>query len=325
MFKKLRLASEKPIFTLLGMLENMLSATHTLRNAPTFIIGPPRSGTTLLGQMVCHALDVSYIPNLAIRMRKNYIKRPPVVLATWLAKILGYTENKHETYESYYGSSTNLGGSSDSDFIWRNVLPMGYLYKGTLNHQQKRYIYRITSGIEKIFEYRPFVDKCVGHSLRIPELIDIFPDVLFVRCRRNPLSVAQSVYFGRTRNEQARNTWLTPHARGFDKLFKKNLLEQCAGQQNIFDKDIDEGLAELPEDRWIEVDYDNVCTQPQIELERVMALMNRHGIEVQQTHRLPDNFPHSNYRRVNKDVYEDLIKYLEVIYGAPVVRLREPV
>lgn len=322
MLGKIRSFPERLVLTLAGLVENRLMKGQKMDNAPTFIIGPPRSGTTLLGQVVCHALDVSYIPNLAIRLRKSYLKYPPLVFSTHLAKLLGYTTNSNETFQSYYGSSRTRGGSSDSDFIWRDVLPMGYLDREALSDKQKRYIYRTTSGVEQVFN-RPFVDKCVGHSLRIPALLDIFPDALFVRCRRDPLAVAQSVYFERTRNEYTRKTWLTPHARGYEELFKKDLLEQCAGQQKLFDLDIDAGLSELSDDRWIEVDYDNVCKQPVQEVGRIMGFMQKHGIDVQKIRDTPETFPHSNIRRVDEDVYENLIGHLERIYGAPISRLLE--
>ncbi|VAW70477.1 hypothetical protein MNBD_GAMMA09-2158 [hydrothermal vent metagenome] len=313
---------EKALFTLLGQLENTLSRNHKLQNTPTFIIGPPRSGTTLLGQIVCHAFDVSYIPNMAIRMRHIYNGYPPIVTASKIAKLLGYTSNTDEKYESYYGSSSVLGGSSDSDFIWRDVLPMGYLEKGDLSDQHQRYIHRITAGLEKVFN-KPFIDKCVGHSLRIPALLEIFPEALFIRCKRNPLAVAQSVYFGRTRSEWTRKTWLTPHARGYEALFQKDLLEQCAGQQYLFEKDIDAGLSQVDPERVIEVDYDDVCRQPEKELQRIYDLMHQHNIEVQMLHKAPDAFPLSNFRRVDKNIYNQLVTHLEKIYGTPVSHLYE--
>jgi len=50
----------------LGLLEDMSGADHKLRHAPTFIIGPPGTATTLLGQIVYHFPGVSYSPDLAI-------------------------------------------------------------------------------------------------------------------------------------------------------------------------------------------------------------------------------------------------------------------
>lgn len=322
MFEKFKNNSEKTICTILGTLENTLSINRKMKFAPTFIIGPPRSGTTLLGQIVCHTFEVSYIPNLAIRFKNNHNKLPPIVTMTRLAKLLGYTRNVEEKFESYYGSSNVLGGSSDSDFIWRDILPMGYLDRGDLKSRQRRFIHRVTAGIERVFN-KPFVDKCVGHSLRIPALLEIFPDALFIRCRRNPLAVAQSVYLGRTRNDKARSTWPTPHVTGYEALFEKSLIEQCAGQQYLFDKDIDRGLEGLPADRCIEIDYDDVCTQPKVEVGRIYEFMLKHQINVKRANKAPKSFPPSNYRRLDLTVYNELVDCLEKIYGKSVTHLIE--
>lgn len=323
MFRTLINITEKPISTIVGSIENILCRDHNMTHAPTFIIGPPRSGTTLLGQVISHSFDVSYIPNLAIRFRYTYNNRPPIVTATRIAKLLGYTNNTHEKFQSYYGSSTLLGGSSDSDFIWRNIIPMGYLEKGDLTANQQRYIHRITAGIENIFN-KPFIDKCVGHSLRIPALLEIFPNALFIRCRRNPLAVAQSVYFGRTRDESTRNTWLTPHATGYEELFKKDLIEQCAGQQYLFEQDIDRGLKGLDGNRLIDVDYDDICTQPKNEMDRINTFLKHNNITLEKINEPPLNFPHSNFRRLEQNIYNELVQYLERIYAKPVSHLLEP-
>ncbi len=323
MIKYLLNISEKALFTALGHIEKKLCTDHPLKNPPTFIIGPPRCGTTLLGQMVSHCFEVAYITNLAIRMRHTYKVLPPIVSACKLSKLLGYTQNAEEKYESNYGATSLPGGSSDSDFIWRDILPDGYLKKNALPPHLQSYLHRITAGIEKTFN-RPFIDKCVGHSLRIPALLEVFPDALFIRCRRNPLAVAQSVYFGRTRNEWTRKTWLTPHTRGYKELLKKDILEQCAHQQYLFDMDIDSGLSQLKSERILEVDYNNVCTQPDAELKRISVFLQHQGISLKTHHKVPESFPLSNVRKVDKEIYDILVDHLEHIYKTPVSHLLEP-
>ncbi len=310
------------VLGVIGEVEAKSLPDRPLHYPPFFVVGPPRSGSTHLGQVISYALDVSYIPNLTTNLLV-YKKRPPVVCLTRLAKTFGLIR-KQGVFESYYGSAKNFGEAADSDpIIWRYVFPEGYLDEDSLSEELGRTIYKTIAGIERIFN-RPFVDKSVGHSIRIRALVKMFPDALFVRSRRDPLAVAQSVYIGRDRNEATRRSWPTPKARGYLELSQKSLVEQACGQQYIFERDIDEGLAAVPRERQLDVNYADLCANPQGEVEKIAAFMNLNGAETRPINRVPDSFRLSNSRRVDVETYRNLVEHVERIYGPDFERLEEP-
>jgi len=307
--------------SLTGRLESRFLSRKKMKFPPLFIVGPPRSGTTLLGQVIDTGLDVAHIPTLAVRMSRNYSQRPPLVLISKLAKQFGRRKTGAANFESIYGASTSLGDASDSDPIWRIVLPDGFLDKGMLDQSTREYVYREFSGIERVFD-RPLIDKSVGHSLRIPALLEIFPDALFVRCRRDVLAVAQSVWIGRANFPST--LWPTPKVRGYELLQHRPREEQAAGQQYLFEQDLNEGLAQVDPQRVIDVDYSDLCQSPKREISRIFDLMARNGVAVTKNRCLPDHFKNSRHRRIPMDTYESIIGHLERFWGRSIERLNEP-
>ncbi len=310
---------------MLGAIGNVEARTlpdHPLRYPPLFVVGPPRSGTTLLGQVISYALDVSYIPTFRTDLL-TYQTRPPAVLLTHLASAFRLIRRR-AVFESYYGKAKGFGHAADSgSIIWNYVFPEGYLDGENLSEELKRTVHKTIAGVERVFN-KPFVDKGVGHSIRIRALAEIFPNALFIRSRRDPLAVAQSVYIGRNRSEATRRNWITPKARGYLELSQKSLVEQSCGQQHIFDRDIDEGLAAVPRERQLDVNYADLCANPQDEVEKIAAFMNRNGAETRQINRVPESFPLSNSRRVDDETYRNLVEHVERIYGPDFERLEEP-
>ena len=54
-----------------------------------------------------------------------------------------------------------------------------------------------------------------------------------------------------------------PKVAGWKELLARPLVEQAATQQRLFSQALDEGLAEVPADRRLEVHYEDVCRNPQ--------------------------------------------------------------
>jgi hypothetical protein len=312
------------VFGPMGWLEDKLLPDYQLCYSPVFIVGPPRSGTTLLSQLVNHALATSYFTNLTSRLRVQGIRRPPAVLSAWLAKSLRLTDRRQETFESHYGHTRGWGSPNDTTMVWKHWFPNRFVGVGELTHEARRAVYQVVAGTERVFG-RPFVDKSVENSVRIGALVEIFPTALFLRCIRNPLAVAQSIYIGKAASaKRPQDWWFSTRPKEFDNLRHKRLIEQVTGQVYFLERNIAEGLAVVLPKHILSVDYRSVCLNPQREVSRIEDFMNHHGATTEQIRPVPLCFPFSHARRIDVATYQALIDHLERLYGHEMTRLDEP-
>ncbi len=313
----------RPIFGPLGWLEERLLPDYQLQYSPIFIVGPPRSGTTLLSQLVTYTLATCYFTNLASRLRVQGIRRPPVVLSAWLAKQLKLIERREETFKSSYGRTQGWASPNDSAMIWGHWFSNRFTGPDELTPEAQRAVYQIVAGTEKVFD-APFVDKAAENSVRVGALVQIFPNALFLRCIRNPLAVAQSIYIARTQSGYPVDRWFSTRPKELQELRSKDLVEQVSGQVYFTEQNITEGLSLVSPDRILPIEYKKVCYEPQNQVKRIADFMNHHSAPTQQLRAPPTQFPYSYTRRLDVATYQLLIDQLERFYGYEMTRLGEP-
>jgi len=82
-----------------------------------FVVGAPRSGTTVLTQVLAHCLDVGYICNLAARFWQA-----PIVGIRLAREILG--ESMSPGFNSRYAITDGAAGVHEFGYFWRHWLHM---------------------------------------------------------------------------------------------------------------------------------------------------------------------------------------------------------
>ena len=321
--KSLSRLAARLVFGPLGRLEDMLLPDYQLAHSPVFIIGPPRSGTTMLCQLLNYALATCYFGNLASRLRVQGIRNPPVVLSAWLTKLFRLMDKRVETFKSDYGRTRWLGNPSDSVMIWQHWFPNRYIDTGEFPADARRAVYQAVAGTERVFG-RPFVDKTVENCTRLRALVEIFPTALFIRCSRNPLAVAQSSYIARLKTESPQDHWWpNTRPREYETLRHKSIVEQICGQVYFLEQNIAQGLAVVSPERILTINYKSVCMNPQHEINRIADFMNSYGACTEQIRSIPAQFPYSGIRRIPVAKYQALIEHLESLYGRQMTRLEE--
>jgi hypothetical protein len=312
----------------LGWIEDTLLPDYELQYNPIFIIGPPRSGTTLLLQLITFTLTTCYFTNLAIRLRVQGISRPPVVLSAWLAKTLQLVDRRNETFRSRYGHTRGWGNPSDSVMIWQHWFAASHHSTAVdqLSPDRQRKLYQAVAGTERIFG-RPFVDKATDNSVRICALSEVFPRALFIQCIRAPLAVAQSIYVGRSgevrRGRPPSNTTFTK-PKEFSLIRHKSLVEQSCELLYFIEQNIATEKETVSPDRFLTVHYKEVCLNPQAEVSRILSFIRYHGTPVEQVRPTPQKFRFSHVRRVDAETYQTIIDHLERLYGYEIEKLDEP-
>jgi hypothetical protein len=301
------------MFRALSWIERTCSTEYELRYSPTFIIGPLRSGTTLVRQLVAWAIPTSYFTNLT-RSSWHHLGYPLPITTARLAKWLRLTRYS-PSYESNYGYTTGLGRPCEASELWNYwfrtkntaVDPEG------LSAEQERLVYRAVAATERIFD-RPFVNKTVDLSIRIRAVVKIFPSALFVQVFRDPLDVAQSIYKARVIDFPEREYFSTK-PRECEDISGKSIVEQVCEQVYYVEKNIAFERSIVGEDRFLPVRYKDVCDRPLHELRRIAEFMDGHGVPAPIVRSIPGSFRYSHGRKLDEANYLAMKAYLTRLYS----------
>jgi len=162
-------------------------ANQTLKHQPVFIIGAPRTGSTILYQTLTNLYDVLYVNNLVCMFNKN------IFFGFWLSnKIFG--DKPHNNFESYRGRTKGLHSPSECGQFWYRWLPMDHHFID-YNDITPRIINEIQREITAVINYfdKPILFKNLNAGQRIRLITQCFPKAVFLFITRDPVQTAQSI------------------------------------------------------------------------------------------------------------------------------------
>lgn len=297
----------------LAWLEKSVSTKYTLQYNPTFIIAPPRSGSTLLYQLITYALATSYFTYLTGRLK--IVDSPALpVLSAKLSTALKLHHHHQETFENTYGAGQGWGGPAAHE-VFNAWFPDEYTPAGNLSIEKQTEIYQAVAATEQIFKH-PFVDKEQKHANRIAALLEIFPDALFIQCHRDPLDIAQSIFLARTQDFNPED-WFSAKPKNYANLKKKSIIEQVCAQVYFLEQDIAADRGKAHPEQFYDVSYHHLCQNPADELQKIASFMTRHGAPTEIVQDIPSIFPFSSGCKLDKGTYLALADHLESLYGQP--------
>jgi len=223
------------------------------KHQPIFIIGAPRTGSTILYQILTNHLDVLYISNLVNLCREN------TFLGFRLHKTF-FGNKPHNCFTSRFGQTEDGGLIAPHEgLFWYKWLPTDkhYVVPEEISPKDKQemrdYFYAIMN-----FYDRPLLVKNLSFSLRLELLHDLFPAAKFINIRRNPLDTSLSLLKARDKNKiDDQKMWsiLPP---GFQEKSFNNKYELIVYQIHKILQEIENRKSLFPADHWIDVNYENL-------------------------------------------------------------------
>ncbi len=149
------------------------------------VVGPPRSGTTLMYQVLAHALPVTYFDNLSA-----LFPRSPLAARTLFER---FCAAPPLAFENFYGNTARLRAPNDAFFIWDRWLGGDrYAAPVELSGAAREDMRRLFDAWTTAFD-RPLLNKNIRNVACVELLADVFPEARFVIVRRDPLRIAQSL------------------------------------------------------------------------------------------------------------------------------------
>lgn len=239
-------------FLLAGYSENQAAESETI-----FLVGPPRSGTTICYQLLTHFFDVAYPDNLA-----SLFPTSPI-FGMWASKKV-FAKRYHNSFSSIHGHSLNdFHGPNEWEQMFDNY------YTSTCESTKLHQLQGILAQFNYITKHHSAIFKTLKASLHIKEIAKAIPNSKFIYIKRRKEDVIRSIYKAKRReNVPESEVWYVRPEPLIGKNFT-NEISQIAHQIDEINSAIDYAFDNLTEQRHLSLDYDGVCNDPKEELARI--------------------------------------------------------
>jgi hypothetical protein len=243
-----------------------------------FIFGLPRSGTTLLYQIIANCLDVGYIDNIAARF--------------WLSPFYGITLSQvlrnyrqSSDFQSNLGQSADIFGPHEFAYFWHHWLCLKDT-KDFANYDKPSPnidwvgLKGSLDQMKGLFK-KPLVFKTMFAANFAEDFEKRLDTSFFIYIERNPTDVALSILQARYRYYKNINTWWGTYPPNYYELAKLEVEQQIIGQvlslREIYRRKIDA----LSPDRVICFSYQDVCNAPeQVLIDIHKKVVNKFGYNI---------------------------------------------
>lgn len=242
-----------------------------LPRTPVFIIGPPRSGSTLLYQCIIEYFDVGYFSNLHHTFYTN-----PAFVERWIRPFLKREPGK---FTSRHGKTEGWLSPSEGGRYWYRFFRKDpqYVSRGEENPREmlamKKSLRALIGAAGK-----PMVFKNMPMALRLGPLSKNIPEALYIVASRNEADNALSLLKVRKERHGDYKTWWSMEPPGFLSLKEQPPHVQVVEQIRLIDAVIKKDVKAIGEDRFFHVSYENFIKNPLSILKDMDVFFRKHNL-----------------------------------------------
>ena len=228
------------------------------------VVGGPRSGTTLVYQLLAKHLRVSYTSNWT-----GAFARSPIAAGRLAPR---WQRDPKASTRSFFGSVAGPGGPNDAFAVWDRWFGGVRGKPGPLPPEAAAEARAFVAAWNAAFG-RPLLNKNNRNALAISALAEALPEAVFVVVERDPVYVAQSLLEARALVQgDAQRGWGLL-AEDADPDAAEGAVEAVCGQVRAFQREIDAQAEALDPARRVRVAYEDFCRDPRPTLEAVAAAL----------------------------------------------------
>lgn len=249
-----------------------ITSAHANSLPLVLIVGPPRSGTTLVYQALAYCLDVSYPNNLSA-----LFPRSPITTN-------GLANRHRPDFHNFYGQTARMSGPNDAFHIWNRWLGDDrYVTQTDLNDEQSEEMRQFLTAWTTKYG-KPFLNKNNRNVGCVDYLAKQLPNTFVVAVLREPACVARSLIHAREVVQGDRKVgW------GFQCQEEHSHEESLGYVQDVCDQvrkndaDLTNRLQKIDSARVIQIHYEAFCEDPSLSIDTIVArvpgLTLRSGID----------------------------------------------
>ena len=253
-----------------------------------YIVGVPRSGTTLLSQLVSRYLPVGYINNLIARCWS----RPSVGIGL-SRSLFGDRSREGITFQSSYGTTQEVVGPHEFGYFWRHWLALDQAPHHHLSvdavgaldaHGLKQALEQEILGA---FE-QPVVFKNVICGFHAAYLATVHPRSLFIHITRDQYAAATSILEARQLRYGSYDVWWSLKPSTYPFRYQGDPGAEVAQQVRDCRTEFECELSQ-PGVQAMTVSYEALCENPAGVLDEIAGRVRAFGIPFE---RLNEELPH---------------------------------
>ncbi|MDH3521638.1 MAG: sulfotransferase, partial [Myxococcales bacterium] len=201
----------------------MLARRGTAPGPQLFILGLPRTGTTLIYQYIVHRCAVAYFTNSVGRRFHDPCR------ATW--RDISAHPPYRSDFTSRYGRSEGVMAPREAGNFWLRFFDIdAYQRFADVAPRKVEALRRAVRCVQALFGGAPFVSKNVKHLLRIDALARIFRDGHFLVVERDRSDVGLSILRARREVGGSSEAWFSARPPEYDSLRGCDPVEQVCAQ-----------------------------------------------------------------------------------------------
>lgn len=242
---------------------------------PVFIIGAPRTGSTILYQALTNIYRVLYIDNAACEWCRN------LRFGLWLSQ-KKYGDSPHNNFKSEHGNTERFGGHAPSECgaFWYRWLPKDrhFIDHFEITEQMVEQIRCDVLGASHYLE-RPLVFKNLNAGQRLRLIHKAFPAAKIIFVRRDPRFVVRSILKARHKVGIKPGQWWSIMPKNVTELLKLPESDMCVAQVYHLEKQIEEDLALFSKENVREVHYQELNESLIHDLGKWIGVPQREGGE----------------------------------------------
>ncbi len=242
-------------------------------DVPTLhIVGAPRSGTTLLYQLVASELRLGYVNNLiaAFWLAPAYGIR--------LARKLGLHELGETSFQSRFGRTKGAVEPHEFGYFWNHHLRYPDLAERPAEHESTidwGHLRQVIINMAHAYE-RPMAFKPMLLTWHLSAMARHMSRSCFVWIRRRPRDTALSLLRMRRSLLGGYDEWASLRPAAVPE--GEPPWRQVAAQVVLLEHAIETARASIGDDRFHVVDYGRLCAEPRVVVREVADLLGRHGL-----------------------------------------------
>ena len=223
--------------------------SHAIRHCPIFIIGAPRTGSTVLYQAITNQGDVLYIDNLVCRFNKV------IFIGFWLSSKL-FGNRPHNCFNSVHGGTSGFHAPSECGGFWYRWLPMERHFID-FDEVTQANIARMRQEITAVSNYfdKPIVFKNLNAGQRMRLISQIFPNAKFIYITRDYLHTAQSILNAKRELGIPDNQYWSVMPSNIDELRSLPWPQQIAQQIYSLESQIEKDSSLFPAKNTVKIEY----------------------------------------------------------------------
>ncbi len=270
---------------------------------PIFIIGAPRSGSTLLCQSLITCFDVAYLSNLHC-----FFFGAPALAEGMLAP---FRWQRLNDYRSSYGRTKGLMGPSECSRYWYRFFPRTPQYLSVEDCTPEQ-LARCSMSVRLLLRAcgRHLLFKNLVCGMRLQPLATAFPEALFLVIKRSIIDNGESILAARNDIYGDSSHWFSIEPPGIAKLRTLPAHEQAIEQIRAIHGVIEEDEALIGADRFMSISYEQLCKNPMCAMDLVVEFFGRHGVELRYSGWTCDPFTTRSNVRIEQSIYDQMCAYV---------------